>query len=93
MWEFIFNLTTDVARCGAHLVPLVDCERRAAETFWLRAFLDCVNASEDGTKLALHQLAEPPPGSPIRPPYTEIREPYAEMRAKAEVRLAELRLR
>lgn len=92
MWGFIFKLTTDVARCGVHLVPLVDGERRAAELFWLGAFLDCVNASEDGTELALDQVADPPPDSPIRPPYTEIREPYAEMRAKAEVRLAELRL-
>jgi hypothetical protein len=87
VWPFIFLLTVKTAECGARLIPLVDTERQAAERFWLHAFLECVNASDDGAGLALAQLGEPLAGIPES--RAELREPYVEMRAAAEARLAE----
>ena len=89
IWPFIFLLAADTAKCGAHLVPLVDNARTAAELFWLRAFLDCITASADGAELALTELGELPAGSPS---YPEMLDPYAQMRAAAEERIAELGL-
>ena len=45
IWPFVFLLTAETAKCGAHLVPLVDGERAAAELFWLRAFVDCIDGA------------------------------------------------
>lgn len=87
IWPFIFLLAAETANCGAHLVPLVDGERTTAELFWLRAFLDCINAGSDGAELALAELGQLPTGSPS---YQEMLEPYAQMRAAAEYRIAEL---
>ena len=87
IWPFVFLLTAETAKCGAHLVPLVDGERAAAELFWLRAFVDCINAGADGAELALTELGELPVGSPS---CTEMLEPYVSMRAVAENRIAEL---
>lgn len=81
IWPFAFLLAARTAKCGSYLVPLVTDERGAAERFFLRAFLECVNACEEGTDVVLHELGEAP---------AELAAPYTTMRASAEAMLAEL---
>jgi hypothetical protein len=83
IWLFTFLLAVQTALCGHHLALLMDDARRA-EVFWLHAFLECVNASEDGTRLVLAELHEHAHSQVS----IEMLKPYASVRAATEATLA-----
>ncbi len=72
IWPFAFNLALQVADALQHMLPLVDSPI-AAERTWLHAYLECMDAANRGTGLALDLLGEDAE-SPLRRVYAPARE-------------------